>query len=911
MAAPSPLSLPSGSAFGPYEVRLHLGSGGMGEVYRAFDSRLGREIALKVIRRVAVDDESTLDRLLREATLASALNHPNIVTIYETGVVNSDRYIAMELIEGQTLRKLATQGLPLPRIVGIARQVAEALAVAHAAQIIHRDIKPDNVMVRPDGYAKLLDFGLARAQPNQYGTGPTHVGNSSTEAGLILGTMGYMAPEQARGEAVSAEADVFSLGVVMYELVTGRHPFMAASQLGTLNALLWDTPEPPSLINSELPRALDQLILESLQKDPRLRPGASEVMYRLALAHDSNIATSLSSVAVAPRRLTASPSVVGREDELTELNHEFERAHRGKARLVLVSGEAGVGKTTLVEAFVSELEERGEPVRIGRGRCSERLAGSEAYLPVLEALESLQKHEHLGSLTRLIRALAPSWYAQLMPPTENDSSAARLAAETVGGSQERLKREIAALLEETGRLQPIVLWFDDVQWADPSTTDLLGYLARRLDNTRLLIIATARPSELRQSRHPFQSLKLDLVAHGLCREIMPSYLSESAIERYLALQFPEHAFPPAFASLIHERTEGNPLFMADVLRDLRRRQIIQESDGRWVITENVSAIARELPESVRSLIQRKMDALEDADRRLLSAASVQGMDFDSALLAAVVQSDEEDVESRLERLERDHALVRFVRELEVPDRSLTLQYRFAHHMYQNACFDALRATRKVALSRAIAERLVQRYGGQTDRLSDIALLFEVARDNIRAAEYWNLAAQAAGRLYAHDDSARLAQRGLALLVNEPASADRAAAELGLLMTYALAIKTSKGYAVSEVGRSYERARELSRQVEDPSRVIPVLIGMSAHHIVSGEIRIAHDISQEMMALFERLGDPHLQMIGEWSVGAAQFHLGALESAHGAPREGADPVRPGVPQRAGMADRDRTRDLLPL
>ena len=285
-----------------------------------------------------------------------------------------------------------------------------------------------------------------------------------------------------------------------------------------------------------------------------------------------------------------------------------------------------------MEAFVGELEERGEPVRIGRGRCSERLAGSEAYLPVLEALESLQKHEHLGSLTRLVRALAPSWYAQLMPPTENDSSAARLAAETVGGSQERLKREIASLLEEAGRLQPIVLWFDDVHWADPSTTDLLGYLARRLDNTRLLIIATARPSELRQSRHPFLSLKLDLVAHGLCREIVPSYLSEPRSSVISRCSFPSTRFRTAFASLIHERTEGNPLFMADVLRDLRRRQIIQEPDGRWIITENVSAIARELPESVRSLIQRKMDALEDADRRLLSAASVQGMDFDSALL---------------------------------------------------------------------------------------------------------------------------------------------------------------------------------------------------------------------------------------------------------------------------------------
>jgi serine/threonine protein kinase/predicted ATPase len=870
---------PVGTRFGAYDVRALLGAGGMGRVYRAFDPRLGRDVALKIIRRLAADDESALDRLLREATLASALNHPNIVTIYETGVVGGDRYIAMELIEGATLRQLSAQGLPLPRIVGIARQVAEALAVAHAAQIIHRDIKPDNVMVRPDGYAKLLDFGLARAQPDQYGSGSTEGGKSSTEAGLLLGTIGYMAPEQARGEAVAAEADVFSLGVVLYELVTGRHPFLAASQLGTLNALLWETPEPPSLLNPELPRALDQLILESLQKDQRLRPGASEVMYRLALAHDANIATALSAVTVAPRRLSGTSNVVGREDELTALNHEFERAHRGKARLVVISGEAGVGKTTLVEAFVSELEERGQPVRVGRGRCSERLAGSEAYLPVLEALESLQRHEQLGSLTRLIRALAPSWYAQLMPPTENDSSAARLAAETAGGSQERLKREIASLLEEAGRMQPIVLWFDDVHWADPSTTDLLGYLARRLDNTRLLVIATTRPSELRQSRHPFLSLKLDLLAHGFCREIEPSYLSEAAIERYIALQFPEHAFPSGFAGLIHDRTEGNALFMADVLRDLRRRQVIQQQDGRWTISGDLSAIARELPESVRSLIQRKMDGLEDTDRRLLAAASVQGMDFDSAIVAAAVQADEEDVETRLERLEREHALVRFVGELEAPDRSLTLRYRFAHHMYQNACFDSLRATRKAALGRAIAERLAARYGEQSDRLADIAVLFEVARDGVRAAEYWNRAAQAAGRLYAHDESARLTERGLALLANEPASPARSAAELGLLMTYALAIKTSKGYAVAEVGQAYERARELSRQVDDPSRVIPVLMGMSAHHIVSGEIRIAHDISLEMMALFERLGDPHLQMIGEWSVGSALFHLGALEAGH--------------------------------
>src|SRR5262245_48296755 len=227
--------LASGTLIGPYLIDGPLGAGGMGEVYRATDSRLGRHVALKVIRRAATGDATgedlALDRLLREATLASALNHPNIVTIYETGVIEADRYIAMELVDGVTLRQAAADGVPLARALSVARQIAEALAVAHAAQIVHRDIKPDNVMVRPDGYVKLMDFGLARVQV-AVDTESTRAGS---DPGMIIGTVGYMAPEQARGEAVAPEADVFAFGVLLYELVTGRHPFMAGSQLATLH----------------------------------------------------------------------------------------------------------------------------------------------------------------------------------------------------------------------------------------------------------------------------------------------------------------------------------------------------------------------------------------------------------------------------------------------------------------------------------------------------------------------------------------------------------------------------------------------------------------------------------------------------------------------------------------------------
>jgi len=432
-----------GERIGGYEVVSQPGSGGTGEVYRGRDPSLGRDIALTVIRRSLVDQEDALDRLLREATLASALNHPNIVTIHETGTVGEDRYIAMELVEGLTLRQLAAQGIALERVVSVAKQVAEALAVAHAAQIVHRDIKPDNVMIRPDGYVKLLDFGLARQHAATIATGAT---GPATEPGMILGTIGYMSPEQARGERVTTEADIFSFGVTLYELVTGRHPFVAASQLGTLHALMWETPEPPSLINPEVPRPLEQLILEAIQKDPRLRPGAGDLLYRLNVAYDSTVAAALSAVTVAPRSAAAPRAVVGRDLELDALLHEFERAQRGKGRLLVISAEAGIGKTTLVETFLRALADRDEAVRVGRGRCSERLAGSEAYLPVLEVLESLQRNEQLGSLSRVMRAVAPSWYAQIMPPSENDSSAARLAADISGGSQERLKREIRALV---------------------------------------------------------------------------------------------------------------------------------------------------------------------------------------------------------------------------------------------------------------------------------------------------------------------------------------------------------------------------------------------------------------------------------------------------------------------------------
>jgi predicted ATPase len=546
--------------------------------------------------------------------------------------------------------------------------------------------------------------------------------------------------------------------------------------------------------------------------------------------------------------------------------------------MIAVAGEAGLGKTALVDDFVQGIGERQE-ARIARGRCSERFAGSEAYLPVLEALDGLLRGETQGGVSRILKALAPNWYVQLMSQPAADPAAARAASEEGAGSQQRMKREMAAFLQEASQVRPIVLLLDDVHWADVSTVDLLAYLADRLGAMKLLVIVTYRPSDLAQQKHPFLSLKLDLQGRRVCREVVLDCLSRDAVARYIDLEFPDHAFPADFAGLIHARTEGHTLFVVDLLRDLRRRRVIRE-DARPLLAEPLSDIARELPESVRSMIERKLGGLGASGQRLLAAAAVQGYDFDSAILAHTLDLQEPGVEDELARLEREHAIIRFVDHTAYPDGSETMRYRFTHGLYQNALYGSLGVTRRASLAGAVATALIRRWAERSPEVAhDLAVLFETARAPLMAARYFSLAAQSAARLFAHDEAGTLARRGLGLLSSVRDDAARRSVELELQMTRALAVKTTGGYAVPEVGAAYNRARELCSLIDDPAQVIPVLIGLSAHYITAGDIRAARGIADQLLGIAEQVGNPHLRMIAEWSLGAALHHLGELPAAH--------------------------------
>jgi hypothetical protein len=267
-----------GKTAGQFEVLSRLGSGGMGEVYRARDPRLGRDVALKILPAHLLSDRDRLLRFAQEARTASLLNHPNIVTIYEIGQVEGLPFIAMELIEGATLRAVIASGAPsVKRVLSIASQLAEGLAKAHAAGLIHRDLKPENVMVTKDGFVKILDFGIAKlAAPPESGSPAIGL----TQTGLVLGTPGYMSPEQARGLQLDARSDQFSFGLILYELITGRRAFERSSPVQTMSAVIQEEPEPIEALAPRTPLPLRWVVERCLEKDPDLRFASTQDLAR-------------------------------------------------------------------------------------------------------------------------------------------------------------------------------------------------------------------------------------------------------------------------------------------------------------------------------------------------------------------------------------------------------------------------------------------------------------------------------------------------------------------------------------------------------------------------------------------------------------------------------------------------------
>jgi adenylate cyclase len=361
--------------------------------------------------------------------------------------------------------------------------------------------------------------------------------------------------------------------------------------------------------------------------------------------------------------------------------------------------------------------------------------------------------------------------------------------------------------------------------------------------------------------------------------LLLEFLNEAETAEYLAVEFIDHRFPAELPKLIHAKTEGNPLFMADLIRYLRDRTVIAQTSGAWKLEQAIPDIERELPESVRGMIERKIAQLTEEDNKLLTVASVQGHQFDSAVVAQVLNLDADAIEERLEKLERVFAFVKLISEGEFPNRTLTLRYRFVHVLYQNALFNSLRATRKATLSRAVAQALEGFYMERTVSLTnELALLWEAARDYERAADYFLQAARNAAQINAHREAVQLAGRGLEALFNLPETAERNERELNLQLARGFSLQSVLGWSGTETGVAFNRARQLCEQVGDHPRFFAALVGIWAYHIPQAEYETTHRVCEQMMQLAEQSQDPVLLVMAAKCWAKVYYFQGNFVSA---------------------------------
>jgi DNA-binding winged helix-turn-helix (wHTH) protein len=454
--------------------------------------------------------------------------------------------------------------------------------------------------------------------------------------------------------------------------------------------------------------------------------------------------------------------LVGRDRELTELESCLHRAMGGQRQIVFVTGEAGIGKTALVDEFQRRAAQS-VALRMTTGQCVEGYGGKEAYYSVLEALGSLCRYS--DDVLRILAAQAPTWLAQF-PALIRQEQREALQREILGATRQRMLREILVALETISSDKPLVLTIEDLHWATHSTIDLISALARSRAPAKLLVIATYRPAEVALSGHPLKSVEQDLMVHRLCHRLSLEPLEEGDIAEYLAGESSETLVPQGLAALLQRHSEGNPLFMLAALEHLQQREFIKSEAGSWTLSVPLDEISLEVPESLRDMIEAQIENLDPEVQRILEVASVNGVQFSGGVSVAPASVDEERFEEICEDLSRRHRVLRRLGPRHFPDGSTSSCYEFSHALYREVLYRRQAPARRTRTHRQIGERLERLYAGHENKIaSELAEHLEHSNDWPSALKYLCLAAENARRRYANREAGVILRRALKLCAN--------------------------------------------------------------------------------------------------------------------------------------------------
>ena len=462
--------------------------------------------------------------------------------------------------------------------------------------------------------------------------------------------------------------------------------------------------------------------------------------------------------------------IVGRQRELAELETALDAVRAGTRQVALVAGEPGIGKTTLVRAFLAHAAVQ-TPLRLAWGQSAEHYGASEAYHPILDALTRCCRTRDGGALLKALGRHAPLWLAQ-MPALVSPSRLRAVQRRSAGATSERMQRELTDALEAAAADAPVALWLEDLHWADAATIDWLAAFARRPEAARVLVLGTYRPAEARAERHPLHTLRDELGRQGRCRTLALGPLGAGAVADYVAARFPPGAGESErlsrLAREVHERTEGSPLFMVGVLAELVDRGFLHRNGTDWSVAQHATGKELDIPAFLLQVIERQIDRLSAPALRLLEAASLAGLHFDAAVLAAALEQPVAEVEEACGEIARDHALIVEAGRAEWPDGTLASRFGFAHALHREALASKLSAARGAQIHLRIAQRLAAAFRERADEVAgQVAMHFERGRDLVSAVAWLRRAGDAAQRRHAVREAAVYFEHALALLARLP------------------------------------------------------------------------------------------------------------------------------------------------
>jgi DNA-binding winged helix-turn-helix (wHTH) protein len=561
---------------------------------------------------------------------------------------------------------------------------------------------------------------------------------------------------------------------------------------------------------------------------------------------------------------TEQRNIVGRERALSELDTLLEKAGRGQRQVIFVTGEAGIGKTTLVDVFLQQIASRPE-VRIARGQCVEGFGGKESYYPVLEALGELLRADGGGAVVDVLASQAPTWMVQfpaLIKPAQHDA----LKREILGGTRERMLRELCEALELLAGKNYLCLVMEDLHWSDPSTLDLISAIARRRRPAKLLVLGTYRPVDVVLAKGPLKDIKQDLLVHGLCSEIALEGLDFTQIAQYLSAEFGMED-PRPLAELVYQHSGGNALFMAAILQELKKRGLLAPANGAWSLTTPVSTIAIDVPETLQHLLNLQFERLSEEEQQLLRTASVAGERFSVWAIAPLLKKDMAGVEDVCEGLvERDQFLKASPFQ-EIGDGETTACYEFKHSLYRQAVYRKLSAVSRSRLHRGLGEWLSTAYSpNRAELASELALHFEEGGDYERAVHYMLLSAENATRRFADRDAIEIVRHAQALF---PRLAPELVAQREIV---ASGLIGNANYALGEVTEAAKAYELESRQAAQSGNKEAQLAALSrlAYAAAIGDARQGIAASELAVEVSRELGDP--AVLARAEVLAAGFRI---------------------------------------